>query len=63
MAKKTFFNEFWLKDPKFQPWLKKDKKSKNSFKCEFCRTKNSLLNMWERALESHIQVARHKQTR
>ena len=51
MSKKTFFQEGWLDELQFQPWLERDKDT-TYFRCKFCRSRNSLSNM--RALESHV---------
>ena len=62
MAKKTLFNELWLEEEKYKPWLKKDSNDKNYFRCKLCCSKIYLSNMGKRALKSHMQGVRQKQT-
>ena len=54
-------NESWLEGEKYKPWLERDSNNKNSFRCKFCSSKISLLNMGKRSLESHMQGVRNKQ--
>ena len=58
--KKTYFQDSWLKDPKFREWLKKHTTDKTKFRCKLCQNKEmTLSNMGTSALTSHAKSSCH----
>ena len=58
--KKTYFQDSWLKDPKFRKWLKKHTTNKTKFRCKLCQNKEmTLSNMGTSALTSHAKSSCH----
>ncbi|XP_063243684.1 uncharacterized protein LOC134542976 [Bacillus rossius redtenbacheri] len=55
----TEFNDGWLCDQRFQPWLQKVEKDKHVF-CSLCRSTLSSSNMGKRAVTSHLNGQKHK---
>lgn len=60
--KKTIFNNLWLEEEEFKPWLRKDNSDINCGYCVFCKKCFSLSNMGRKALISHSVSIKHCKT-
>ncbi|KAF0750466.1 Uncharacterized protein FWK35_00013715 [Aphis craccivora] len=60
--KKTIFNNLWLEEEEFKPWLRKDNSDINGAYCVFCKKCFCLNNMERKALTNHSVSIKHCKT-
>lgn len=60
-SKRSTFNNQWLNDSQFSPWLKECEKDKFAFYCTMCKKTALLSNMGRQALTSHMKGSKHEQ--
>lgn len=58
---KCSFNDRWLKQPDYIPWLRQDTASKYSARCILCMKTFDISNMGESAIRSQARGLKHKQ--